>query len=114
MPKPARLTKMGQTVPMRRSSNMFDLELVAAVRFFSLCDSAGKGHVTEVELRRFLRALNGGERGTDDVRFDAAFLSRDLMHQMGSAVDGKIYLHEFLQHDICTVPIMPSQATPLV
>ena len=73
-------------------------ELVAAVRFFSLCDSAGKGHVTEVELRRVLHALNGGERGTDDVRFDAAFLSRDLMHQMDSAVDGKVYLHEFLQH----------------
>lgn len=73
-------------------------ELVAAVRFFSLCDSSGKGHITEVELRRVLRALNGGERGTDDIRFDAAFLARDLMHQMGSAVDGKVYLHEFLQH----------------
>jgi Ca2+-binding EF-hand superfamily protein len=73
-------------------------DLVAAVRFFSLCDSAGKGHVTEVELRRVLRALNGGERGTDDIRFDAAFLARDLMHQMDSAVDGKVYLHEFLRH----------------
>ena len=79
-------------------SNDRVVDLVAAVRFFSLCDSAGKGHVTEVELRRVLRALNGGARGTNDIRFDAGFLARDLMHQMDSAVDGKVYLDEFLRH----------------
>ena len=73
-------------------------DFAAAVRFFALCDDSGKGHVTEIELRRVLKALNGGERGTDDIRFDAAFLARDLMHQMDTDVDGKVYLHEYLQH----------------
>jgi Ca2+-binding EF-hand superfamily protein len=69
---------------------------VTAVRFFSLCDAKSRGHLTELDLRRVLAALNGGSGGIGDARFDPAYLARELMSDIGGATVGKVLMHEFL------------------